>query len=82
MVSDAVYMFLKWLMTTDLPDEDEPIEDKRYLLMIKTCIGKFVQSVRSVVHRVTWKTENSKAYRISHCCETLNQQQTAGNNVK
>ena len=28
-VPDAVYMFLKWLMTTDLPAEDEPIEDKK-----------------------------------------------------
>ena len=29
MIPDAVYMFLKWLMTTDLPAEDEPIEDKK-----------------------------------------------------
>ena len=44
MVPDAVYMFLKWLMTTDLPAEDE--KTKRYLLMMKTCIGKFVPSVK------------------------------------
>ena len=29
MVPDAVYMFLKWLMTTNVTDEDEPIEDKK-----------------------------------------------------
>ena len=39
MVPDAVYMFLKQLKVN-------PLKTKRYLLMMKTCIGKFVQSVK------------------------------------